>query len=103
MGVILSLVADILNTTGYIGYSILKYLFNWDDQSAIENRAEPVGRICDSKLEAGMETKIEPSSKLDEAVIQMKIEPSSKNEAGIDKTMEPFRTITYNNFKLASI
>lgn len=102
MGVIVSLVADILNTAGCIGYSILKYLFNWDDQSAIENRAEPNGYIGDSKLEAGIETKIEPSSKL-EAVIAMKIERSSKLEAGIDRTIEPFRTISYNNFKLASI
>lgn len=88
MGVIVSLVADILNTTGYIGYSILKYLFNWDGQSAIENRAERNGSIGDSKLEAGIETKIEPSSKL---------------EVVIDKTIEPFRTISYNRFKLASI
>lgn len=88
MGVVMSLVADILNTAGYIGYSILKYLFNWDDQSAIENRAERSGHIGDGKLEAG---------------IEMKVEPSSKLEADHLKTHEPFRTISYNNFKLASI
>lgn len=113
MGIIVSLATDLLNTAGYIGYSILKYLFNWDDQSAIENRAEPSGRIGDSELEAGIaEMKIEPSSKL-EAGIEITIEPSSKREAGIEikiepsskieGTIDPFRTISYNDFKLASI
>lgn len=89
MGAVVSLVANVLNAAGYIGYCVLNRLFNWDDQPAIENYDGPINsKDDDSELEC--------------VVVKKEVQPIEECVV-VKKEIQPIETINYYDFKMASI